>query len=65
MSAKRNFRNYIGVTLCKGVRRGRHGGYHGRLDRSDDCYAFCMAHYADDIERMRRNEWRDDEEEVS
>ena len=25
---------------------------------------FCMAHYADDIECMRRNEWRDDEEDV-
>ena len=62
MSAKRNFSNYIGATLCKGVRRGRHGGYHGRLDRSGDCYEFCMTHYAEDIERMRRNEWSDDED---
>ncbi len=62
MRAKRNFSYYISATLCKGVRRGKQGGYHGRLDRSSDCYDFCMAHYADDIERMRRNEWRNDEE---
>lgn len=64
MTAKRNHHTYVGATLCKGVRRGKHGGYHERIDRSDDCYDFCMAHYADDIECMRRNEWSDDEEDI-
>lgn len=61
MGAKKNVIGYIKGTKV-GVHVGRHGGYHGRLDRSDDCYAFCMAHYVDDIERMRRNECRNDEE---
>ena len=63
MGAKKNVTGYIKGTKV-GVHVGRHGGYHGRIDRSGDCYDFCMAHYADDIERMRLNEWSDDEEDV-
>lgn len=63
MGAKKNVTGYIKGTKV-GAHVGRHGGYHGRIDRSSDCYEFCMSHYADDIECMRRNEWSDDEEET-
>ena len=62
MSAKRNYSNYIGATLCKGVRRGR--GFKVKAVNWSGLFDFVMAHYADDVERMRRNEWRNDEEDI-
>lgn len=39
MGAKKNVTGYIKATKV-GMHVGRHGGYHGRIDRSSDCYDF-------------------------
>lgn len=62
MSAKRNHSNYIGATLRKDVRRGR--GFKIKEVGCPGLFDFVMNHYTDDIERMRRNEWRNDEENI-
>lgn len=60
MRAKRNRSNYIGATLCKGVRRG--SGFKVKVVGCPGLFDFVMSHYLDDVECMRRNEWRNDEE---
>lgn len=63
MSAKRNHSNYIGATLCKGVRRGR--GFKIKGVGCPGLFDYVMVHYRDDVEKMRFNEWRDDNEAVN
>ena len=63
MSAKRNHSNYIGATLCKGVRRGR--GFKIKVVGCPGLFDYVMVHYRDDVEKMRLNEWRDDNEAVN
>lgn len=62
MSAKRNHGTYIGATVCKGVRRGK--GFKVREVGCPGLFDFVMLYFRDDVEKMRLNEWSDDEENI-